>query len=63
MRPTISCLQVRQSGALRLGALREPTAWLVCDVCGEMVRPLARQTAEARVHWASLARKAVPAST
>ena len=63
MSPTISCLHVRQSGALRLGALREPTAWLVCDVCGEMFRLLPRRTVEARTEWASLVRKPLPAST
>ena len=60
MRPTISCLHVRQSGALRLGALGEPIAWLVCDECGVRVRLLSRQTAEARAQWASLVPEAVP---
>ena len=45
---TLVCLHSRQSGALRLDAVRTIVAFTVCDECGAVISPLPAQTAEAR---------------
>jgi hypothetical protein len=45
---TLACLHSRQSGALRLDALRTIVAFTICDECGAVVSPLPEHTAEAR---------------
>jgi hypothetical protein len=44
----LTCLHSRQSGALRLDAIRTLVAFTVCDECGAVVSPLPEHTAEAR---------------
>ena len=44
----LACLHSRQSGALRLDAIRTLVAFTVCDECGAVVTALPEHTAEAR---------------